>query len=187
MSRALAKAPILIAIAMLTACTTSEVLEPSAMVGSQPPTPPGATAAQPAPAFPAPGPAPGGVTTSAVVTSAKVQLAPIVGSTVEAVTPLTERFAVRARERGIGLVGSTDPATTHVLKGYFSAIPEAQGTTVIYVWDVLDPSGNRLHRIQGQMKAEGTGGWQSVQPATMQAIADTTVDQLSTWLAGRAG
>lgn len=185
MSRALAKAAILIAIVFLAACTTSEVLEPSAMVGSQPASPPlgSMAAAQPAPAFPPPG----GVTTSAVATAARVQLAPIVGSTVEAVTPLTERFASRARERGIGLVGSTDPSTTHVLKGYFSAIPETQGTTVIYVWDVLDASGNRLHRIQGQMKAEGTGGWQSVQPGTMQAIADTTVDQLSAWLAGRAG
>ena len=111
------------------------------------------------------------------------QIAPIVGtSTVEAVTPLTQRFAVRARERGIGLVGSTDPATTHVLKGYFSAIPEAQDTTVIYVWDVLDPSGNRLHRIQGQMKDEGTAagnGGAAVATAPCRRSPTTTVDQLS--------
>jgi hypothetical protein len=182
MSRALATALPLILV--LAACTTSEVLEPSAMVGPSP-TPPTASVVTP-PATTAPLPGAGG-TVAAINTNARIQIAPIVGSTVEAVTPLTERFAIRARERGIGLAGSADPATTHVLKGYFSAIAEGQGTTVIYVWDVLDPAGNRLHRIQGQQKAEGNAGWQSVQPATMQAIADATIDQLATWLAGSAG
>jgi len=58
---------------------------------------------------------------------------------------------------------------------------------VIYVWDVLDPAGNRLHRIQGQQGASGKGeGWAAVPPATMQAIADQTVDQLMIWLAAAA-
>ena len=98
----------------------------------------------------------------------RIQFAPIVGSTVEAVTPLTQRLAERAHERGIGLAGKGGDAT-HILKGYFSAISEGGATTVIYVWDVLDPSGNRLHRIQGQAKADGRGeGWPAVPPATMK-------------------
>ena len=57
-------------------------------------------------------------------------------------------------ERGISARRQrATPAATHVLKGYFSAMTEGKETTVIYVWDVYDPAGNRLHRIQGQQKA----------------------------------
>ncbi|TIU15318.1 MAG: hypothetical protein E5W49_24025, partial [Mesorhizobium sp.] len=59
-----------------------------------------------------------------------------------------------------------------------------------YVWDVYDPAGNRLHRINGQQKApsaNGGEGWAAVAPETMQAIADQTIDQFATWLGGQAG
>ena len=69
-----------------------------------------------------------------------------------------------------------------------AALAEGRQTTVVYVWDVLDASGNRLHRIQGQQKATGKGeGWVAVSGETMQSIADVTVNQLATWLAGRSG
>jgi hypothetical protein len=76
-----------------------------------------------------------------------------------------------------------------VLKGYFSALPEGKETTVIYVWDVYDPEGNRLHRINGQQKAPSNGGdgWSAVSPSTMQTIADFTIDQLAAWLASNTG
>jgi hypothetical protein len=127
--------------------------------------------------------------TAAVVSSTRVKLAPIVGATVEAATPLTERIAIKARERGIQLAGNADTSSTHVLKGYFSAITEGNKTTVIYVWDVLDSAGNRLHRIQGQMQSPAgrREGWASVSSKTMQGIADQTVDQLAAWLSTRAG
>ncbi len=65
---------------------------------------------------------------------------------------------------------------------------EGGSTTVIYVWDVLDPGGNRLHRIQGQAKAKGRGeGWAAVPPAIMQAIADRTIDDFAQWLSTQHG
>lgn len=119
----------------------------------------------------------------------RLRFDPIVGATVEVAGPLTERLAQRARARGISLAGSADASTTHILKGYFSTLTEGGQTTVIYVWDVYDPSGNRLHRINGQQKAaSGRGeGWAAVPPATMQAIADATIDQLTSWLASSTG
>ncbi len=124
---------------------------------------------------------------AAITSNARVQIAPIVGATVEAAEPLSERMAAKARERGIRLAGATGTATL-MLKGYFSAITEGKETTVIYVWDVLDPAGNRLHRIQGQQKTPAKGeGWASVSAPTMQGIADQTIDQLATWLSARAG
>jgi hypothetical protein len=125
----------------------------------------------------------------AIASRTKLHFDPIVGATVEAATPLAEQLAVRAKARGLALAGSTDPSTTHVLKGYFSTMTEGRQTFVLYVWDVYDRSGNRLHRINGQQKA-GTGkneGWSAVSAANMQSIADDTIDQLAVWLASSTG
>jgi hypothetical protein len=198
MSRALTICALWVAASMLAACTTAEVLEPSAMTGTSPATADPAAlpdAAAPEGTPPAPTPSPSAPATAAAVASlpsttrARINFAPIVGATVEAAGPLSERLALKARERGITLARSGEPGTTHVLKGYFSAITEGKKTTVIYVWDVLDPSGNRLHRIQGQ-KAVAAGnatGWASVPSGTMLEIADGTVDELVAWLGARAG
>lgn len=154
-------------------------------------TPAAAPAGTPAP------PAAAAATTSvdparsaAALARVRLQIAPLVGASVESATPLTERMNVKARERGITLVGSTDTSATHVLKGYFSVLTEGKDTTVVYVWDLYDPAGNRLHRINGQEKApsvNGAQGWAAVPPQTMQAVADSTMDQLTAWLSGRTG
>lgn len=195
MSRALAKALACICIALTAGCTTADVLEPSAMVGQPEPT----TAPSPVVGVTPPAgsgtlpPATSGASASgavaAISTNAKVQFAPVIGATVEAVTPLTQRLMNRARERGIGLAGSGDPATTHLLKGYLAAISDNRATTVIYVWDILDPAGNRLHRIQGQRRVEGTEGegWQAVSPDIMRAIGEQTIDEFATWLTTQTG
>ncbi|MGN6467114.1 MAG: hypothetical protein ACTHLP_16715 [Rhizobiaceae bacterium] len=117
----------------------------------------------------------------------RLQFAPIVGATVESVAPLAKELSARAGQRGLKLVPANDPSTTLLLKGYFSALSDNDKTTVIYVWDVLDPAGNRLHRIEGQEKAPaGKGhGFAAVTDDTMRAIADQTIDQLISWLAAR--
>ncbi|TPK65340.1 hypothetical protein FJ546_09005 [Mesorhizobium sp. B2-4-19] len=199
---------LLVALALAACTNAKDVLEPSAI------TPPAASA-QPAPGaqggttatVAATSPTAPAATTStaattttpltsaqsaAILSKTRLQIAPIVGASVEAATPLTAELQTRARQRGITLAGSADQTATHVLKGYFSAISEGKDTTVIYVWDVYDPSGNRLHRINGQMKAPsgaGAGGdsWKGVSPATMQSIADQTIDQFAAFLGGKAG
>jgi len=185
MSRALVTAASLSALLCAAACTTSDVLEPSAITNS---TTSGdstdAAAAAPFGQMPQPGDQ-----SAAIAGQARIHFAPIVGSTVEAVTPLTEQLALRVRESGIAIARSGEPGTTHLLKGYLSAITEGKDTTVIYVWDVLDPAGNRLHRIQGQQKVTGGDGtgWTAVSAADMRAVADTTASQLTAWLSARAG
>lgn len=190
-SRSLATTAALLAALTLAACNSSSVLEPSAIAP-----PPGTSAAGTAPAAePATGTVPptpraSSAATAAVAAKTRLQIAPIVGAPVEAAAPLTERLNQRARENGITLAGSADQTATHVLKGYFSTMTEGKETTVVYVWDVYDPSGNRLHRINGQVKsasANATEGWAAVTPEAMRSIADSTVDQLTAWLAGRTG
>ncbi|HEY4191680.1 MAG TPA: hypothetical protein VGM46_03465 [Mesorhizobium sp.] len=181
---------------VLCGCTrANDVLDPSAIkptAGQAAPVAQGG-AAPTVPAMPATQPASTATPaqSAAVMARIRLQIAPIVGPTVEAATPLTERLGLRARERGLALTGSSGAQTpTHVLKGYFSAVSEGPDTTVIYVWDVYDPAGNRLHRINGQQKApsvKGGDGWTAVAPATMQAIADAAIEQLAAWLAANPG
>ena len=163
----------------MSACTTPQsVLEPTALVSQN------TTGAQQFPLTQQPG----AQQTTAVQSDARVQFAPVIGATAEASTPLAARLTARANARGINLVGAGGASATHIMRGYFSAISDNGETTVIYVWDVVDPSGNRIHRIQGQAKSSGTGdGWSGVQSATMEAIADQTVDQLASWLVSAQG
>lgn len=196
----------------LSACNSSGVLDPSALGQKPDPTPasqgdmssriPSEFGTDTTPVRPPPSKTPlqASTPTTTAPTSApqqtavsgrtRLQIAPIVGATVEAAAPLSAQLQTEARQRGITLAGSTDQSATHVLKGYFSVITEGKETTVIYVWDVYDPAGNRLHRINGQEKAasvNGVEGWAGVAPATMQAIANKTIDQFSSWLGGRTG
>jgi hypothetical protein len=94
----------------------------------------------------------------------QIRFMPVIGAPVNAVTPLSRQLAVEARNRGLAILSASDPGGEHVLKGYFSADSFDGQTTVYYVWDVLDPSGTRLTRIQGQESFPGGSGdpWASV-------------------------
>jgi hypothetical protein len=198
----------LLAALALGACTNAkDVLEPSAITppassaqSSAAPQGTSTTATTSTTTAPAPSPAPSTTASpapsrtpaqTAALAKTRLQVAPIVGASVDVAAPLTAELQTRAKQRGLTLVGSTDQTATHVLKGYFSTMSEGKDTTVIYVWDIYDPSGNRLHRINGQQKAAAVGsgeGWPTVAPATMQAIADQTIDQFAAWLgSGGAG
>lgn len=115
----------------------------------------------------------------------KLLIAPIIGAPVEVVTPLTHRLNADAKTKGITLAAANDPATGYVMKGYFSALAENGETTVLYVWDVLDMTGNRLHRIQGQQKVKGMSAdsWSAVPATAMEAIADKTMQEYASWYA----
>jgi hypothetical protein len=164
----------------LGACSsTQDVLEPSNITppqapldgsGSAGPTQPASTASTPSPTAPVPA-------------GTRIRFAPIVGPSVAAATSLSERLSLRARERGIGMSGAADQAESYLLRGYFTPLVEGRETTVIFVWDVYDPAGNRVHRISGQEKAPAASGtgWDAVPATTMQAVGDRTIEQFAAW------
>lgn len=125
--------------------------------------------------------------TAAATGAIRMRFAPIIGAPVEKVTPLSRRFSARAKEQGLAIVASSDLTATHVIKGYFSVLSEGANTTVIYVFDILDPSGNRLHRIQGQESVTGSNAsdpWAAVPAATLESIADKAMAEFSVWQRG---
>lgn len=187
---------LMLSVGALAACTSSQdVLEPSAITP-----PPGnaastaeldaAAAGQPVSGPPTSSvaaqvrPAASSATAAARLASVGIQFAPIVGPSVEAATTLSNRLALQARERGIRIIGRSGTGTTHMLRGYFTPLIEDGQATVVYVWDVYDLSGNRVHRISGQEKAAaGSGdGWAAVPASAMDAIGSATMEQLAAWL-----
>jgi hypothetical protein len=182
----------LIAAAALAGCNTASTLNsaaPSTAETTTNPaaTPPSGVAGATTPAATPPGQGSEATLPVGSLSSQRVQFAPIVGATVESAGPLSTELSVRAKARGLTIVSTKDPSTTLLMKGYFSALTDNSQTTVIFVWDVLDPAGNRLHRIEGQQKAPpGHGeGFAAVTEGTMKAIADQTIDNLVNWLSAR--
>jgi len=115
--------------------------------------------------------------------SETIRFLPIIGAPVEAVTPLSRRLGAEARSSGLTIRSASDTSAKYILKGYFSAMNDAGKTTVVYVWDVLDGSGARLHRIQGQETVSGTAAdpWAAVPAGTMEGIARKTIRQYLDW------
>ena len=112
-----------------------------------------------------------------------IRFLPIIGAPVQAVTPLSKELGAAARGSGLTIKGSGDETAEHVLKGYLSAFADGDKITVVYVWDVLDNAGARLHRIQGQesVKGGGSDAWAAVPPDVMQEIGTTTIAEYMKW------
>lgn len=118
-----------------------------------------------------------------------IRFLPIIGAPVEAVTPLSRQLGAQARASGLTIKSSSDNSSRYILKGYFSAMQDGGKTNVVYVWDVLDSSGARLHRIQGQDSVNATAKdpWAAVPAATMEAIAQRTIQEYVSWKSQSGG
>lgn len=112
-----------------------------------------------------------------------IRFLPIIGAPVGAVTPLSRQLGNEAKARGLTIKGTNDPGTEHILKGYLNAFTDGNKTTVIYVWDILDSAGGRLHRLQGQgsIPAVAADPWSVVPASMMEQIATRTMNDYMTW------
>jgi len=120
---------------------------------------------------------------SAKTSEDSIRFLPIIGAPVQSVTPLSKELGVSARGNGLTIKSSSDQTAQHVLKGYLSAFSEGDKVTIVYVWDVLDNAGGRLHRIQGQESVPGGGAdaWASVPASVMQEIGVSTIAEYMKW------
>ena len=112
-----------------------------------------------------------------------IRFLPIIGAPVASVTPLSKQLGNEAKARGLTIKSTTEPGTEHILKGYLNALTDGDKTVVVYVWDVLDSSGARLHRIQGQgsLPKVADDPWSVVPDVLMEKIATRTLDEYMAW------
>ena len=121
--------------------------------------------------------------------SGTIRFLPIIGAPVQSVTPLSRQLGAQARASGLAIRASGDTSADHILKGYFSAFGDGNAVTVVYVWDVLDNAGSRLHRLQGQVQVPNSASdpWAAVPPSTMETIATKTINEYVAWKQAQAG
>jgi hypothetical protein len=112
-----------------------------------------------------------------------IRFLPIIGAPMEAVKPLSQELGNAARSSGLTILPSSDRAADNILKGYLSAFEDGDKVNIVYVWDVLDSAGNRLHRLQGQQAApkQGSDPWASANASLMQEIARSTIGSYVEW------
>jgi hypothetical protein len=104
--------------------------------------------------------------------------------------PATQRMAFEkalkkeAQIRKLNIVQENDPAATYVVKGYLSAIGDSRGTLLVYVWDVTDMTGKRLHRVSGQEPGGGSASdpWSGIDDEAVNIAAGRMVDDLVAWI-----
>lgn len=118
-----------------------------------------------------------------------IRFLPIIGAPVQAVTPLSRQLGAEARARGLTIKSASDASSEHILKGYFSAFSDSGNVTITYVWDILDASGGRLHRIQGQevVPSGAQDPWAAVPASVMQQIATKSMAEYVSWRNSQAG
>lgn len=165
---------------VLTACTTADsgmgMSPPGAIAGGGADIPDARSPdsfAAPVKSAPADVPA-----ASGAAQAGPIQFLPLVGAPADKVATLSQALAESAAANGVALAPASGPVAPQRLKGYLSVLVEGRATAVIYVWDVVDPQGVRLNRIQGQQRVEAADAgdpWSVVDGQTLAAIAAKTM------------
>lgn len=165
--RALKPAVCALMVVALAGCGSSNLLGPSD-TPSVAANPQGSTQASPA---------------LAPVVQSRVALAPVMGAP-DAVGKNVAQQLNAAMERQRVVIAPAGEKPDYTLRGYIVATKERTSTKVSYIFDLTDPAGKRVNRIQGEemAPAEGSDPWASVTPEIAQRISDKTATALSSAL-----
>jgi hypothetical protein len=117
-----------------------------------------------------------------------ISIAPVTG------TPGAMRYAMEdalkkyAATRNFIVVPAEDPTVVYRLKGRVTAVGDTSGALLVYVWDVMDAAGTRVHRVAGQQVAAATQAdpWAGVSGINIDNAARETIDGLADWVRGQA-
>ncbi|MEL6746302.1 MAG: hypothetical protein AAFO79_00585, partial [Pseudomonadota bacterium] len=114
-----------------------------------------------------------------------IAFAPIIGAP-EAVSSQLKGSVVAATEQqSVPVLKTASANPDFTVRGYIVASPDTAGTKVSYIWDVLDKTDKRVHRISGKEVAPGpkqADPWANVKPAIIEGIAQKTATQLASWV-----
>ncbi len=197
------------ALLLVQACTTDNVasgVQPNTRVASQtPPTSPDANSQIAAPTapgttpnsnalaaqqIPPPNPAIDETSqqTASLAPTASVSFLPVLGPPQSAVSKLSSAIKSSAKTNSVTLVSGAQRGAKYQIKGYFSALDDGSGTRFIYIWDVLNAQGKKIHRISGEERTNtrSSDPWQSVGSDMINKVVDRTMQDLRGWMNTRA-
>jgi len=115
----------------------------------------------------------------------RLAMAPIVGAPDSVKNNLTNQLKSALGARGVDVDTSPGATADMTLRGYIVAARERSGAKVSYIWDVTDPSGNRLKRLTGEEVVAGINSrdaWSAVSNDVVNKIASRTANELGAWL-----
>jgi hypothetical protein len=129
----------------------------------------------------------GGTSVAAPVkgAAARFAFAPIDGVPVPVLQAMSAALNQDAAAFRLNVVPFNDPSAVYIVRGYLSAVAEGPQARLVYVWDVLDRQGNRLHRVTGQETGGAfTGGdpWTGIGAANVTAASRRTIESLAAWV-----
>lgn len=117
--------------------------------------------------------------------AAKFAFAPIDGVPVPILQVMSNALNQEAAAKRLNVVPASDPGAVYIVRGYLSAVAEGQNAKLVYVWDVVDRQGTRLHRVTGQ-EIGGTyrnnDPWTGIGAANINDAARKTMDSLANWV-----
>ncbi|MBB5752010.1 hypothetical protein [Prosthecomicrobium pneumaticum] len=117
------------------------------------------------------------------VSNARFSFVSLTGAPASVTGRLSSALGREAATRGLQLAPSGDESATYIVKGYLSAVGDASGTIIVYVWDIFDKNGRRMHRLSGQESISATAAdpWGAIDGAVLDAVARRTIEAIGTW------
>lgn len=115
----------------------------------------------------------------------RIAIAPVIGAPEAVGKELTTQLTQDLEQKSVAVAKAPTDRADYTLRGYIVAAREKSGTKVSYIWDVTDPTGNRVNRITGEElagKTDSRDPWTAVTPAVMQSITTKTATALGTWM-----
>ena len=115
---------------------------------------------------------------------AKLAFAPVTGAPSDPVGRLNLAIKQEAAKRNITIVQPGDTTADYTVQGYLSAVGGSSGTVFVFVWDISDRAGNRVHRVSGQESSTkgAPDPWAAVDNQILNLVALRTVDSIAAWL-----
>ena len=89
------------------------------------------------------------------------------------------------REQGVSLAPTSESPARFKMKGVCSASPGGGNTSVVCVWDMIEPAGQRAHRIITEDTVRGSqpaSPWAVVDNAALGQIAQGVAGKTAAWL-----
>jgi len=118
--------------------------------------------------------------------TARFAFAPIEDVPVPILQAMSTSLNQESVSRRVNVVPSSDPSAVYIVRGYLSAVAEGSNAKLVYVWDVVDRQGARLHRVTGQEVGgvfRNDDPWTGIGATNINDAARKTMDSLAAWVA----
>lgn len=117
--------------------------------------------------------------------AAKFAFAPIEGVPIPVLQAMSNALNQEAVAKRVNVVPATDPGAVYTVRGYLTAVAEGPNAKLVYVWDVMDRQGTRLHRVTGQEMGgafRNNDPWTGIGMTNITDAARKTMDALAAWV-----